>query len=276
MADFHIAAVGNVQAGPVVAFIADAAHVRRAVALAHDQVVLFFHLRTGFFGQALAGNKGHFQKEILTQIKAFFFGLLRQVHEKTGRAHIAGNAQLLHDVQLGGGVRGPGRDDRAAQVAQGLFKHEARRGQLVVEGVLHRVAGPEAHGVEGLRIPPVVFATVFGVENGTGGKKNTLEFANVLGQQPTQTRSHRLQKDKFLLFQNGNVLDVRERLELFHIELRTVEAFFYVFGIAVRIGEQLLELNKAVLATFAFVQHFATAENAFGAVFTGHSYSTRA
>ena len=126
MADFHIAAVGDVQARLVKAFIADAAHVRRAVALAHDQVVFLFHLGAHFFREALAGDESHFQKEILAQIQALFLGLLGQVHEETGRAHIAGDAQLLHDVQLGGRVGRPGRDHRTAQVAQGFFKHQAR------------------------------------------------------------------------------------------------------------------------------------------------------
>ena len=57
------------------------------------------------------------------------------------------------------------------------------------------------------------------------------------------------------------MLDVGEGLELLHIELRTVKTLFDVFRIAVGVGKQFLELNQAVLAALAFVEHFAAAVN---------------
>ena len=253
MADLHIAAVGDVQAGLVEAFVADAAHVGGAVALAHDEVVLLFHLGAHLFGQAFTGDEGHFEEEVLAQVQALFLGLLGQVHEEAGRAHIAGDAQLLHDVQLGGGIGGTGGDDRTAQVAQGLFEHQAGRGQLIVEGVLHGITGTEAHGIEGFGVAPVVFATVFGVEDGSGGEEDALQIPDVLGQQTAQTRAHGLQEDEFLFLEDGDVLDIGQGLELLHVELRAVEAFFDVFGVAVGVGEQVLELDQAILTAFAFV-----------------------
>ena len=229
MADFHVAAVGNVQARFVEAFVADAAHVGGAVALTHDEVVLLFHLGAHLFRQALAGDKGHFEEKILAQVEAFFFGFLRKVHEKAGRAHIAGDAELLHDVELGGGVCGAGGNNRAAQIAQRLFKHEASGRQLVVERVLHGVAGAEANGIEGFGVTPVVFSTVFGIEDGPRRQKDALELSDILGQQTAQARPHGLKEDKFFLLQDGNVLYIGKCFEFLHIELRTVEAFFNVF-----------------------------------------------
>ena len=170
MADFHIAAVGNVQTVLLEALVAYAAHVGGAVALAHDDVVLLFHLAADFFRQAFAGHEGHFQEEILAQVEALFFGALGKVHEEARRAHVAGNAQLLHDVELRGGVGGTGGNGGAAEIAQRLFKHQARGSQVIVEGHLHGVAGTEAHGIEGFGVSPVVVVSVFGVEDGAGGK----------------------------------------------------------------------------------------------------------
>ena len=141
MADFHVAAVRDVQAGLVEAFVADAAHVRRAVALAEDDVELLFELVAHLFGQAFAGDEGHFLKEILAQVDALFLGLLGEVHQVARRADVAGHAQLLHDVELRAGIGRSRRDGGAAEVAQGLFKHQPGRGQVVVEGHLHHVAG---------------------------------------------------------------------------------------------------------------------------------------
>ena len=68
MADFHVAAVRDMQAGLVEALVADAAHVGRAVALAKDDVELLFELVAHLFGEAFAGDESHFLKEILAQV----------------------------------------------------------------------------------------------------------------------------------------------------------------------------------------------------------------
>ena len=54
---------------------------------------------------------------------------------------------------------------------------------------------------------------------------------------------------------------------------RAVEAFLDVFGVAVGVGEQVLELDQAILTAFAFVEHFTAAVDAFGTVFTSHTAS---
>ena len=151
------------------------------------------------------------------------------MHEKAGRAHIAGDAQLLHDVELGGGVGGASGNNRTAQVAQRLFKHEASGRQLVVERVLHGIAGAEANRIEGLGVAPVVFSTVFGIKDRPRRQKDALEFADILGEQTAQARPHGLKEDKFFLLQNGNVLYIGKGLEFLHIKLRTVKALFNVF-----------------------------------------------
>ena len=69
------------------------------------------------------------------------------------------------------------------------------------------------------------------------------------------------------------MLDIGQGLELLHVELRAVEAFFDVFGVAVGVGEQVLELDQAILTAFAFVEHFTAAVDAFGTVFTSHTAS---
>ena len=233
----------------------------------------FFHLGAHLFGQALTGDEGHLEEEVLAQVQALFLGLLGQVHEEAGRAHIAGDAQLLHDVQLGGGIGGTGGDDRAAQVAQGLFEHQAGRGQLVVEGVLHGITGTEAHGIEGFGIAPVVLAAVFGVEDGPGERKMRFRSPMSLVSRPPRRGPMDCREDEFLFLEDGDVLDIGQGLELLHVELRTVEAFLDVFGVAVGVGEQVLELDQAILTAFAFVEHFTAAVDAFGTVFTSHTAS---
>ena len=109
--DFHVAAVGNVQAGLVEAFVAYAANVCSAVALTDNDVVFLFQLVAHLFGKTLACDKAHFQKEVLAQVEALFLGLLGKVHEKARCAHVAGHAQLLHDVELGGSLAGTCGDD---------------------------------------------------------------------------------------------------------------------------------------------------------------------
>ena len=273
VADLHIAAVGDMQAGLVEALVADTAHVRRAVALAHDEVVLLFHLGAHLFGKTLAGDEGHFEEKILAQVEALLLGLLGKVHEEARRAHIAADAQLLHHVKLGGGVGRAGGDDRAAQIAQRFLEHEARGRQLIIEGVLHGVAGPEAHGIEGFGIAPVVLGTIFRVKDGAGRKEDALQIPDVLGEQAAQTRAHGLEEDELFFLEDGDMFDVGEGLELLHIELRAVKALLDVFRITVGVGKQFLELNQAVLAALAFVEHFAAAVNAFGAVFAGHGFT---
>ena len=124
---------------------------------------------------------------------------------------------------------GPAGDDRTAQVAQGLFEHQAGRGQLIVEGVLHGITGTEAHGIEGFGVAPVVFATVFEGRRWVRGEEDALQIPDVLGQQTAQTQAHGLQEDEFLFLEDGDVLDIGQGLELLHVELRAVEAFFDVF-----------------------------------------------
>ena len=141
---------------------------------------------------------------------------------------------------------------------------------MVVEGHLHGVAGPEAHGIKGLGIAPVVVVAILGVKNGSGRQKHAAQFAYVLGQQPAQTGPHGLEEDEFLFFENGDVLDIGQRFEFFDVELGAIKALFHVLGIAVGIRQQILELDQVVLSAFAFIQHFAAAVYAFRAVFAGH------
>ena len=68
------------------------------------------------------------------------------------------------------------------------------------------------------------------------------------------------------------MLDVRKGLELFDIELGAIKTLLYVFGIAIGIGQEILQLDKAVLTAFAFIKHFLAAVDSFGAIFTGHAH----
>ena len=70
------------------------------------------------------------------------------------------------------------------------------------------------------------------------------------------------------------MLQVRQGLELVHVELGPVEPFFHVFRIPVGVLEQVLELDQVVLAALALVEHLAAAVNAFGAVLAGHMGGT--
>ena len=63
-------------------------------------------------------------------------------------------------------------------------------------------------------------------------------------------------------FSSGMVLDVGKGLELLHVELGAVKAFLDVFRISVGVGEQVLELDQAILAAFALVEHFAAVVDA--------------
>ena len=264
------AAVRDVQAGLVEALVADAAHVGRAVALAKDDVELLFELVAHLFGEAFAGDESHFLKEILAQVDALFLGLLGEVHQVARRAHVAGHAQLLHDVELGAGIGRARRDGGAAEVAQWLFKHQSGRGQVIVEGYLNHVSGAEPYGIKGFGVSPVVVHAVFGVEDGAGREEDALQFADVLGQQAAEAGADGLEEYELFLFQQRDVLDVGKGLELLHVELGAVKAFLDVFRISVGVGEQVLELDQAILAAFALVEHFAAVVDAFGAVFAGH------
>ena len=81
-------------------------------------------------------------------------------------------------------------------------------------------------------------------------------------------RACTLHADEYL--KDGDVLEVGQRLKFFHVELRTIETFFHVFRITVRIGKQVFKLNEIVLAAFAFIEYFTTAVDAFRTVFAGH------
>ena len=50
------------------------------------------------------------------------------------------------------------------------------------------------------------------------------------------------------------MLDVGERFEFFDVELSAVKAFFHVLGVAVCVGQQILELDQIVLTALAFVE----------------------
>lgn len=192
------------------------------------------------------------------------------MHQVARSAHIAGNTQFLHDVKLRPRVGGAGRNGGAAKIAQGFFKHETRRGKVVIEGHLHHVPGAEADGIERFGIPPVVIQPIFGIKNGTGRKKDALEFADILRQQTAKTGANGLKKNQFLLLENGNMLDVGNILELLHIELSAIKTLLHIFRIPVGIRQQILELDQAILAAFAFIKDFPTVVDAFGTVFTRH------
>ena len=273
VANLHVGAVGQVQPVLVEALVTDAAHVRRAIALAHDAVELLLQGGAHLLGEFLARDKGHFQEQVLAQGEPHFLGLLGQVHQVAGRTHVTGHAQLLHDLDLRVCVAGPGGHHGAGQVAQGLLEHQSGRGQVVVESNLGQVAGAEAGGVEALGPAPVVLAAVLGIEDRAGGEEYALEFAQVLGQQPAQPGPHGLEEDKLLLLDDGDVLEVVERAELVHVELCAVKALLDVLGVSVGIGEQLLELELAVLSAFRLVEYLAPGINPFCAVFSGHMYA---
>ena len=141
---------------------------------------------------------------------------------------------------------------------------------MIVEGYLNHVAGAEPYGIKGFGVAPVVVHAVFGVEDGAGREEDALQFADVLGQQAAEAGADGLEEDKLFLFQQRDVLDVGKGLELLHVELGAVKAFLDVFRISVGVGEQVLELDQAILAAFALVEHFAAVVDAFGAVFAGH------
>jgi hypothetical protein len=66
------------------------------------------------------------------------------------------------------------------------------------------------------------------------------------------------------------VLEVGELLELLHVELGAVEALLHVLGVAVGVGQELLELDEIELAALGFVEHLAAAVYSFGPVLAGH------
>ena len=68
------------------------------------------------------------------------------------------------------------------------------------------------------------------------------------------------------------MFEVVDVFELIHMELRPVEAFFHVFGVAVGVGEEVLELDEVVLFAFGIVEHLSAAVDSLGAVFSGHIF----
>ena len=92
--DFHIGPVGHVQAASVEALVADAPYVGGAVTLAHEEVELLFQGVAHFFGKFFAGDKGHFQIEVLAEIDPDFLRFLGQVHEVAGSSHVAGHPEF--------------------------------------------------------------------------------------------------------------------------------------------------------------------------------------
>jgi hypothetical protein len=70
------------------------------------------------------------------------------------------------------------------------------------------------------------------------------------------------------------MFEVDEIAEFFHGKLGAVKALLYVFGISIRIREQLFELDLVVFLAFRGIQNFASAENAFSAILAGHQHSS--
>ena len=112
---------------------------------------------------------------------------------------------------------------------------------------------------------------ILGIKDGARRQEDALQVADVLGQQAAQTRPHGLEENQLFFLENGNMLDVRQRLEFFDVELGAIKALFYVFGIAVGIGQKIFQLNEAVLTALAFIEYFSAAVDPFGAIFTGHT-----
>ncbi len=74
------------------------------------------------------------------------------------------------------------------------------RGQVIVEGHLNDVAGPEPYGIKGLGIAPVVVVAILGVKNGAGRQEDAAQFAYVLGQQAAEAGADGLEEDELLSF----------------------------------------------------------------------------
>ncbi len=144
---------------------------------------------------------------------------------------------------------------------------------MVVEGNLREIAGAEACGVEAFGPSPVVLGTVFGIKDRSGRQEHTLEFAQVLSEQAAEAGAHGLEEDEFLLLNDRDMLEVVQRAELLHIELSAVKTFFDILGIAVGIGEQLLELELTILPALGLVENLAAGINPLSAVFSGHMYT---
>ena len=192
------------------------------------------------------------------------------MHKEARGAHVTGDTEFLHDVELRGSFGGACGNDGAAEIAQGFFEHQPGWRELVVEGILHNVTGAEADGIKGLCVSPVVLGPVLGIKDGAGGQENTLQIPDILRQQAAQAGTHGLQEDELFLLENRNVLDIGKGLEFFDVELSTIKTFFNIFRITVGVREQFFQLNEVILLALIGIKNFTAAEDTLSAILASH------
>ncbi len=243
------------------ALVGDGAHVGRAVALAHAHVEHLLHLAAQRFSELLRGHESGLEVQVLLEVEPAGRGLLADDLEVAGHAHEAGDRELAHEVDLGVGVAGPGRDHGAADLPQGLLQHVSGRGQVVAEGHLDQVAGPESGRVESLGPAPEVGGVGLGVQNGARGLVDAAQLARGLGEHPAQAFLG-LQADDLLLAQHGDAREVPGVAQVLGGESGPGHALAKLAGVPRRRSDQILEPGPLALTQLLARQRLLRAPGA--------------
>ena len=114
--------------------------------------------------------------------------LLDQDLQERRRADIARGPDRRDGVELQLGVADAARHDGAAQRPQRRFHHDAGRRQVIGEGVVDDVAGPEAAGMHGARAAEIVGLVGVDLEDRAGRHEDMAHLAHRHGDQPAHRR----------------------------------------------------------------------------------------
>ena len=120
------------------------------------------------------------------------------------------------------------------------MEQDARRGQVVGEGVHHYVSLPEAGGPERLGKPLDTFMLDWLID-GTGRSKDTVNLLRGYGGEAAVRRMSFLSLDEVSFSGDGKLFQVLCRLNLCRAYAGSVEQFFHGRGVAAGVGYCLRE-----------------------------------
>jgi hypothetical protein len=148
--------------------------------------------------------------------------LLRLVQEylqEVGRAGVGVGPVMGDRPDLQLALPDAGGDHRAAQRMGRRLEHGAGRREMVAEGVVDDVPGPEPGGEQGAGEPPPVAAMALRVGDRPGRQEQPRELAHWRGGKPAERRRRGLQRRQPRLAQHRQPGERRARGQLGRVDL---------------------------------------------------------
>ena len=164
--------------------VGDDADIGRAVALDREHAELLDR-RAERGRQGLGADRGVLQAG---GVELQLPPLLQQDLQEGGRAGIDGGTEIVDRLHLQLGIADAARKNRAADRMRAAFDHQARRHQVIREGVVHQHAGPGTGGPQRAREAPVVLALAARLVD----RPRRLEDMAHLGKRPAVQPAERL------------------------------------------------------------------------------------